>query len=80
MRCRVPLETMAKAAIDEVEVLRFFETEPLDKATVLFNIVADKMQGRLRGDSAEAPAIPGKRRARSGRIPAAETAESPSAE
>ena len=43
---------MAQTAINEIEVLRFFETESLDKASVLFNIVQDKMRTRLQGDEA----------------------------
>jgi hypothetical protein len=70
---------MAKTAIDEVEVLRFFETEPLDKATVLFNIVADKMQARLRGNHPEVSPIQGRRR-RIGKTPGAEAAEQPCVE
>lgn len=40
---------MAKHACDEVEILRFFENESIDRATVLFNIVSDKMRTRLSG-------------------------------
>ena len=66
---------MAKPVIGEVEVLRFFETEPLDKATVLFNIVADKMQTRLQGDRADVSAIPGRRRGRIGKTQGAQASE-----
>ena len=39
---------MAKPTIaDEVHVLRFFESGPIEKATAVFNIVADKMRERL---------------------------------
>jgi len=31
----------------EVEVLRFFEEAPLEKAEMLFNIVKDKMRSRM---------------------------------
>ena len=41
---------MAKPTIaDEVQVLRFFESGPIEKAEVVFNIVAEKMRERLRG-------------------------------
>ena len=41
---------MAKPTItDEVQVLRFFETGPIDKVEVLFNVVSEKMRERLRG-------------------------------
>jgi hypothetical protein len=41
---------MAKPTIaDEVQVLRFFESGPIEKAEVLFNIVSEKMRERLRG-------------------------------
>lgn len=40
---------MAKPGIaDEVQVLRFFEQGPVEKAEVLFNIVCEKMRERLR--------------------------------
>ena len=32
---------------DEVRILRFFEEEPLQKAELLFRIVADKMRKRM---------------------------------
>ena len=39
---------MAKATIPhEVQVLRFFESGPLEKAEVVFNIVSEKMRARL---------------------------------
>ena len=41
---------MAKPIIvDEVQVLRFFESGPIEKAEVVFNIVSEKMRERLRG-------------------------------
>ena len=65
---------MAKAAIDEVEVLRFFEEETLDRASLLFNIVADKMRARRAVENTE-PTSAGviKRRAKS--IASAQPAE-----
>jgi len=42
---------MAKPTVaDEVQVLRFFESGPIEKAEVLFNIVAEKMRERLQGN------------------------------
>ncbi len=35
--------------MDEINILRFFETGPIEKAEVLFNILAEKMRERLRG-------------------------------
>jgi hypothetical protein len=32
---------------DEVRILRFFEEEPLEKAELLYRIVADKMRKRI---------------------------------
>ena len=32
---------------DEVRILRFFEEEPLEKAELLYRIVADKMRKRM---------------------------------
>jgi hypothetical protein len=71
---------MAKTAISEVEVLRFFETESLDKAAVLYRIVADKMEGRLRGNQPDASAIPGRGRTRAAKSPTAVTTEPASSE
>jgi hypothetical protein len=53
---------MAKRAIDEVEVVRFFETGSIDRAEVVFNIISEKMRERLRGTGGEKPAIVRKRR------------------
>ena len=69
---------MTKPVIDEVEILRFFETEPLDKATVLFNIVADKMRARLPANHEEAPLVTRKRRARVGKHSDVDTTAQPS--
>ena len=33
---------------DEIQVLRFFETGPVEKVEVVFNIVSDKMRERLK--------------------------------
>ena len=38
-------------ASEEVEVLRFFEEAPIEKAEMLFNIVKEKMRGRLAGNT-----------------------------
>jgi len=43
---------MAKPVLaDEVQVLRFFESGPIEKAEVMFNIVTEKMRERLQGAS-----------------------------
>ena len=48
---------MGKAnAMSEVEILRFFEGGPIEKAEVVFNIVADKMRERLTGRRGETQA------------------------
>lgn len=45
---------MAKPAIaDEVQVLRFFETSPIQKVEAVFNIVSEKMRERLQGRDQE---------------------------
>ena len=45
---------MAKPTIaDEVQVLRFFESGPIETAQVMFNIVSEKMRERLRGANQE---------------------------
>jgi hypothetical protein len=33
---------------DEIQVLRYFETGPIEKAELLFNIISDKMRERLK--------------------------------
>jgi hypothetical protein len=42
-------------AAEEVEVLRFFEEAPIEKAEMLFNIVKEKMRGRLAGSGQPEP-------------------------
>jgi len=72
---------MAQTGISEVEVLRYVEQEPLDKANLLFNIVADKMRTRLQGDeAASSSAAPKKRRSKAGTIPGQEPETSPAPE
>ena len=39
---------MSKSEPDEVQVLRFFERGPIDKAEAVFHIVREKMRERLR--------------------------------
>lgn len=57
---------MAKPTIaDEVQVLHFFETGPIEKAEVMFNIVSQKMRERLHGPNHEHDrAVPGSPRKR----------------
>ena len=61
---------LGKQAIPcEVDVLRFFESGPIEKAEVVFNIVSEKMRERLRGangddDSHAQASSPKKRSAR----------------
>jgi hypothetical protein len=43
---------------DEVSILRFFETGPLEKAEVVFNIVREKMRERLRAHTDGSEAAP----------------------
>jgi hypothetical protein len=75
---------MAKPAIaEEVQVLRFFEAGPIEKAEVVFNIVSEKMRARLRScgpDGGESPqrASTRKRRATNTETPRAESESSPS--
>jgi hypothetical protein len=45
---------------DEVQVLRFFETEPLEKAAAVFNIVRARMKDRLGGQRASGADSPAK--------------------
>ena len=58
---------------DEVRVLRFFEDEPIDKAELLFNIVAAKMHERRESKIANGPDAPPK--PRKARKPRRETEE-----
>ena len=47
---------------EEVEVLRFFEEAPIEKAEMLFNIVKEKMRGRLAGNTHPVESTPKKKR------------------
>ena len=47
---------------EEVEVLRFFEEAPLEKAEMLFNIVKEKMRGRLSENTHPVESSPKKKR------------------
>ena len=47
---------------EEVEVLRFFEEAPLEKAEMLFNIVKEKMRGRLGENTYPVESTPRKKR------------------
>jgi hypothetical protein len=61
---------------DEIQVLRFFETGPIEKVEVVFNIVSDKMRERLKDrQPAEADRLTEKtsalkRRPATGQVPA----------
>ena len=47
---------MAKEAVtDEVSILKFFETGPIEKVEVVFNIVREKMRERLGARGAVPP-------------------------
>ena len=75
---------MAKEAVmDEVLILKFFETGSIEKVEVVFNIVREKMRERLndraedRGESAERGPVR-KRQARTNvQTPQEETTSSP---
>jgi hypothetical protein len=72
---------MAQTAINEVEVLRLFETESRDRAEAVSNIVADKMRTRLQGDdTASSSAAPKKRRSKGGTVPGQHLEVSPAGE
>lgn len=60
---------MGKLSVtDEVQVLRFFEAGPIEKAEAVFNIVAEKMRERLRGPNRDDDGThPGARRKRNTR-------------
>ena len=47
---------------DEVRVLRFFEGEPIEKAELLFNIVAAKMHERRESKTSNVADTPAKSR------------------
>lgn len=71
---------MAKETVmDEVLILKFFETGPIEKVEVVFNIVREKMRERLsdraenRGESAERGPVR-KRQARTNAEPSREEA------
>lgn len=69
---------------DEIQVLRFFETSPIETAQPVFNIIADKMRERLSGRGADAHETPqrgaARKRTRRPKADAAqEVTESPNA-
>ena len=75
---------MAKEAVmDEVLILKFFETGPVEKVEVVFNIVSAKMRERLsgraedRGESAERGPIRKRQTRTSAESPREETTPSP---
>ena len=55
---------MAKATM-EVEVVRYFDTAPIDSAQIVYDIIADKMERRIKENS-PSPNPVRKRRSRSG--------------
>jgi len=71
---------MAKTMTDEISILRFFETGPIEKAEVVFNIVREKMRERLSARGTEGADSPQrvavrKRKTRPNAEKAQETAE-----
>jgi len=40
---------MGKPTADEVQILRYFEAEPLEKVRLLFKIISEKMRERTGG-------------------------------
>ena len=66
---------------DEISILRFFETGPIEKAEVVFNIVREKMRERLSGrgeDGGESALHPAPRK-RSARFSVDAALEAPEA-
>jgi len=61
---------------EEVQILKFFEEAPLERAELLFNIVKDKMRSRLRPESAGSGATRKLKGQRSAPNPADEEAKS----
>src|SRR5882724_623024 len=45
----IPRRIMARTLTEEVQVLRFFETGPIDKVEAVFNIICEKMLERVQG-------------------------------
>ncbi|MGA2116683.1 MAG: hypothetical protein ABSH56_18240 [Bryobacteraceae bacterium] len=71
---------MAKETVmDEVSILKFFETGPIEKVEVVYNIVCAKMRDRLsgRGEDRGESAEPGPVRKRQARTNAETPQEEP---
>lgn len=68
--------------IHEVEVVRFFEAGPIEKAEVVFNIVREKMRERLGNRGAESKDVVQRkgRRSNVGRLVTEELAPEPPAQ
>ena len=50
---------MARTTLtEEVQVLRFFETGPIDKVEAVFNIICEKMRERLKGQQPTEASMP----------------------
>ncbi len=77
---------MAKTVIaDEVQVLRFFESGPIEKAEAVFNIVAEKCASACEGanrdhESTAPPSSPRKRNSPRNQKEYSEEAAEPSAQ
>ena len=50
----------------EVEVVRFFESAPIESAEIVYNIIADKMERRLKDNSPSPNPVRRKRGPKSG--------------
>jgi hypothetical protein len=61
---------MAKTEIQEIQILKYFETQSIKKASLLFSIVQNRMQmRRLEGsDSASSSTSPKKRRSKNSEV------------
>jgi hypothetical protein len=74
-----------EAVMDEVLILKFFETGSIEKVEVVFNIVREKMRERLsgraedRGESAERAPVRKRQARTSAETPREEGASSPKA-
>ena len=67
---------MARTLTDEVQVLRFFETGPIDKVEAVFNIICEKMRERLKGRQSTEASMAGASGSGKKRIPRQSTAAS----
>jgi hypothetical protein len=70
---------MATTTINEVAILQYFEEQPIEKATVVYNLVRHKMEKRLQ-DAAPSSMASKRRRSKAETVPGQQPEPTPVAE